>query len=83
MKCLACDMEIGTVEVWPHHCPCGYHQTSETEGYHRDLSGGLWRWGDMVRVITDKLHIPHCGGCGKRQRQLNALGRVVRSRLTR
>lgn len=27
--------------------------------------------GDIVRGLTDALHIPQCGGCGRRQQAMN------------
>lgn len=29
--------------------------------------------GDIVAAITEKLHIPHCGGCEGRRKTLNAV----------
>lgn len=36
----------------------------------KEKSKGL---GDTIKKITDKLHIPQCGACKKRQAKLNRL----------
>ena len=35
--------------------------------YHMEPVGA----GDLVKRLTDWLHIPQCGGCKERQQQLN------------
>jgi len=82
MNCHHCCRFIGQIDfsVGPHHCPCGFTQTdADGGGHHLDPSGGLWRWGDMAKAFADKLHIPQCGGCGRRQVALNDLGAAVRA----
>ena len=37
--------------------------------------------GDAVKKITDAAGIPQCGGCKKRQEQLNELGEEVTRRM--
>lgn len=49
----------------------------ETEGVHHPLTiplpflGEPTGLGDMVKRVTDALHIPQCGGCKERQERLN------------
>ena len=53
------------------------HTTGEQEGVRRPLTipipflRGPIGSGDLVKSLTDALHIPQCGGCRDRQEAMN------------
>ncbi len=36
-----------------------------------------WQWGDAVAGVLTRAGFRKCGGCARRQRQLNELGRTI------
>ena len=52
-----------------YRCACGNKASNPNVRVMRRKSPV--QAGDVARSITKALHIPHCGGCGKRQADMN------------